>query len=58
VAETSAGVYVVSGYPVAIQVIESKKLPFEENLWLRGLSSLNGCVRTVPRILLRRVWPP
>jgi hypothetical protein len=39
VAETSAGVYVVTGYPVAIQVIESKKLPLEENLWLKGLSN-------------------
>jgi hypothetical protein len=39
VSETSAGVYVVSGYPVAIQVIESKKLPLEENLWLKGLSN-------------------
>jgi hypothetical protein len=38
VEETSPGVYVVSGYPVAVQVIESKKLPFEENLWLKGLS--------------------
>jgi hypothetical protein len=38
VAEISAGVYVVSGYPVDIQVIESKKLPLEENLWLKGLS--------------------
>jgi hypothetical protein len=38
VTETSPGVYVVSGYPVTIQVIESKKLPFEENLWLKGLS--------------------
>jgi hypothetical protein len=32
-------VYVVSGYPVDIQVIESKKLPLEENLWLKGLSN-------------------
>jgi hypothetical protein len=39
VAETSPGVYVVSGYPVTIQVIESKKLPLEENLWLKGLSN-------------------
>jgi hypothetical protein len=39
VTETSTGVYVVSGYPVDIQVIESKKLPFEENLWLKGLSN-------------------
>ncbi|MDR1637878.1 MAG: hypothetical protein LBR93_11145, partial [Treponema sp.] len=36
VTETSAGVYVVGGYPVGVQVIESKRLPFEENLWLRG----------------------
>jgi hypothetical protein len=39
VSMTSAGIYVVSGYPVAIQVIESKKLLFEENLWLKGLSN-------------------
>jgi hypothetical protein len=39
VTETSAGVYVVGGYPVAVQVIESKRLPFEENLWLKGLSN-------------------
>jgi hypothetical protein len=39
VAETSPGVYVVSGYPVAIQVIESKRLPLSENLWLKGLSN-------------------
>ncbi|MDR0637045.1 MAG: hypothetical protein LBF87_08200, partial [Treponema sp.] len=38
VTETSPGIYVVSGYHVAIQVIESKKLSFEENLWLKGLS--------------------
>jgi hypothetical protein len=38
VTETSPGVYVVSGYPVDMQVIESKKLPLEENLWLKGLS--------------------
>jgi hypothetical protein len=39
VTETSPGVYVVSGYPAAIQVIESKKLPLGENLWLKGLSN-------------------
>jgi hypothetical protein len=39
ITETSPGVYVVSGYPVLIQVIESKKLPLEENLWLKGLSN-------------------
>jgi hypothetical protein len=37
--ETSPGIYVIKGYPVAIQVIESKKLPLSENLWLRGLSN-------------------
>jgi hypothetical protein len=39
VEETSPGIYVVGGYPVSIQVIESRKLPFEENLWLKGLSN-------------------
>jgi hypothetical protein len=39
VTETSPGVYVVGGYPVGVQVIESKRLPFEENLWLKGLSN-------------------
>jgi hypothetical protein len=39
VEEASPGIYVVSGYPVAIQVIESKKLPLSENLWLKGLSN-------------------
>jgi hypothetical protein len=39
VTETSPGVYVVGGYPVAIQVIASRELPFEENLWLKGLSN-------------------
>jgi hypothetical protein len=38
VTEYSPGVYHVRGYPLAIQVIESKKLPLEENLWLRGLA--------------------
>jgi hypothetical protein len=38
VEETSPGVYGISGYPVAIQVIESGKLPLSENLWLKGLS--------------------
>ncbi|MDR0719020.1 MAG: hypothetical protein LBF78_05240 [Treponema sp.] len=39
VEETSPGIYAVGGYPVVIQVIASKKLPFEENLWLKGLSN-------------------
>jgi hypothetical protein len=38
VEERSPGIYVVSGYPVVLQVIESKKLPLSENLWLKGLS--------------------
>jgi hypothetical protein len=36
--EYSAGIYRISGYPLGIQVIESKRLPFEENLWLKGLT--------------------
>jgi hypothetical protein len=39
VKEDSPGIYVISGYPVPIQVIESKKLPLRENLWLKGLSN-------------------
>jgi hypothetical protein len=35
--ETSPGIYHIAGYPLAIQVIESRKLPVEENLWLKGL---------------------
>ncbi|MDR1507502.1 MAG: hypothetical protein LBI67_10420 [Treponema sp.] len=38
VQETSPGIYRISGYPVDIQVIESRKLPPGENLWLRGLA--------------------
>jgi hypothetical protein len=37
VEEETAGIYRISGYAVAVQVIESKKLPLEENLWLKGL---------------------
>jgi hypothetical protein len=36
--ETAPGIYRITGYPLPIQVIESKKLPFEENLWLKGLT--------------------
>jgi hypothetical protein len=39
VEETSPGIYAVGGYPVVIQVIESRKLPLSENLWLKGLSN-------------------
>jgi hypothetical protein len=38
VAEDSPGVYHIKGYPLAIQVIESRKLPEGENLWLKGLT--------------------
>jgi hypothetical protein len=49
VTATSPGVYVVGGYPVAVQVIESKKLPFEENLWLKGLSDdLSAAAGAIP----------
>jgi hypothetical protein len=37
--ESSPGIYVVSGYPLDIQVIESKKLTLTENLWLKGLDN-------------------
>jgi hypothetical protein len=36
--ETSPGIYRITGYPLVIQAIESKKLPVEENLWLKGLA--------------------
>jgi hypothetical protein len=36
--EAALGIYHIPGYPLAIQVIESKKLPLGENLWLRGLA--------------------
>jgi hypothetical protein len=38
VTERSPGIYEISGYPLVIQMIESKKLPIEENLWLKGLA--------------------
>jgi hypothetical protein len=28
----------LAGDPLAIQAIENRKLPFEENLWLKGLT--------------------
>jgi hypothetical protein len=37
VAETVPGIYTVSGDIMPIQVIESRKLPAEENVWLRSL---------------------
>jgi hypothetical protein len=38
ITETAPGIYQITGYPLAIQVIETKKLSFEENLWLKGLT--------------------
>jgi hypothetical protein len=38
ITETTPGIYQIAGYPLEIQVIENKKLPFEENLWLKGLT--------------------
>jgi len=39
VAETSPGIYTVSGDILPIQIVDSRKLPMEENLWLKGLSN-------------------
>jgi ribonuclease HI len=45
ITETAPGIYAIGGYPLAIQVIESGKLSFGENLWLRGLTKdLNPAV--------------
>jgi hypothetical protein len=38
VSTSSPGIHTVSGYPLDVQVVESKKLLLEENLWLKGLS--------------------
>jgi hypothetical protein len=37
VAETAGGIYTVSGDIMPIQVIESRRLPAEENVWLKSL---------------------
>jgi hypothetical protein len=37
VEERWSGVYIITGDALAMQVIESKKLDAEENLWLRSL---------------------
>jgi hypothetical protein len=37
--EESPGIYRITGHWMPIQVIESKKLPPDENLWLKGLDS-------------------
>jgi hypothetical protein len=38
ISETAPGIHQITGYPLAIQVIESKKLSVEVNLWLKGLT--------------------
>jgi len=38
IAETSPGIYTVSGDIFPIQAIDSRKLPLEENIWLKSLS--------------------
>jgi len=38
VAETGAGIYTVTGDILPIQIIDSRRLSTEENLWLKGLS--------------------
>jgi hypothetical protein len=35
---TAPGINHIAGYPLTIQVIESRKLSFEENRWLKGLT--------------------
>jgi hypothetical protein len=37
IAETAKGIYTISGDVMPIQVIESRKLPAEENIWLKSL---------------------
>jgi len=39
IAETSPGIYNIKGDILPIQVIDSCKLSFDENLWLNGLSN-------------------
>jgi hypothetical protein len=50
VAETAPGIYTVTGDVMPIQVIESRKLPAEENVWLR---SLRGGLN---RIEMEQIW--
>jgi hypothetical protein len=38
ITEPAPGIYQITGYSLAIQIIETKKLSLEENLWLRGLT--------------------
>jgi hypothetical protein len=38
VTEDFPGIYRIAGYRIGIQIIETKKLALEDNLWLRGLN--------------------
>ena len=50
VEETNSGIYTVFGDYLPIQIIESKKLPENENLWLKSLTKDLG-IRSVNAIL-------
>jgi hypothetical protein len=44
VAENTEGIYTVSGDILPIQIIDSRKLSADENLWLKSLSDKLNCV--------------
>jgi hypothetical protein len=50
VAETAEGIYTISGDVMPIQIIESRKLPAEENIWLK---SLRGGLN---RVEMDQIW--
>ena len=60
VKESSPGIYTVAGEYLPIQIIESKKLPESENLWLKALtielraSSMDGILELVHRQGLKK----
>ena len=47
VAETGPGIYNVSGDILPIQIIDSRKLSADENLWLKNLSNEHDCFTIV-----------
>ena len=49
VEETGSGIYTVTGDIIPIQVIDSRRLSAEENLWLKGLDNNLG-VREIQRV--------
>ena len=51
--ETAPGIYRVSGDYIPIQIIETKKLPESENLWLKGLTN-DLEIRSLDAILKER----